>query len=125
MGCDFMEKIIKPVFTLAHVGINTENEEKAKEVAALLCSIFDFDNKETEISVFAGTGVEVMKYKGFGTYGHIGFGTENMEEAVKYLEGKGIKFNYDSAKYDEDKRLKLVYLEKEIGGFAIHIVRKE
>lgn len=125
MGCDFMEQIKKPVFTLAHVGINTENEEKAKEVATLLCSIFDFDNKETEISVFAGTGVEVMKYKGFGTYGHIGFGTENIEEAVKYLEGKGIKFNYDSAKYDEDKRLKLVYLEKEIGGFAIHIVRKE
>lgn len=120
-----MEKIIKPVFTLAHVGINTENEEKAKEVAALLCSIFDFDNKETEISVFAGTGVEVMKYKGFGTYGHIGFGTESVEEAVKYLEAKGIKFNYESAKYDEDKKLKLIYVEQEIGKFAIHIVRKE
>jgi 2-dehydro-3-deoxyphosphogluconate aldolase/(4S)-4-hydroxy-2-oxoglutarate aldolase len=125
MECDFMEKLKKPIFTLAHVGINTEDTTKAKEVAALLCSIFDFDNKETEISVFAGSGVEVMKYKGFGAYGHIGFGTENVEEAVKYLEGKGIKFNHESAKYDEDKKLKLIYLEQEIGGFAIHIVRKE
>ncbi|WP_234117859.1 VOC family protein [Clostridium hydrogenum] len=117
-----MEKLKKPVFTLAHVGINTENESKAKEVAALLCSIFDFDNKETEISVFAGNGVEVMKYKGFGTLGHIGFGTDNIEEAIKYLEAKGIKFNYESAKYNEDKKMKLIYLEQEIGGFAIHIV---
>lgn len=120
-----MEKLNKPIFTLAHVGINTEDTTKAKEVAALLCSIFDFDNNETEISVFAGSGVEVMKYKGFGTLGHIGFGTENIEEAVKYLEGKGVKFNPESAKYDQDKKLKLIYLEQEIGGFAIHIVRKE
>lgn len=119
-----MEQLKKPVFTLAHVGINTENETKAKEVAALLCSIFDFDNKETKISVFAGSGVEVMKYKGFGTYGHIGFATEDVESAVKYLEEKGVKFNYKSVQYCEDKKIKLIYLEQEIGGFAIHILRK-
>lgn len=119
-----MERLKKPVFTLAHVGINTENTQKAQEVASLLSSIFNFDKEETEVSIFAGSGVEVMKYKGFGTYGHIGFSTEDVEAAVKYLEAKGVKFNYESVKYDEDKKIKLIYLEQEIGGFAIHILRK-
>lgn len=50
--------------------------------------------------------------------------TADLESAVKELEGKGIKFNQDTAAYDENHQLKNIYLDGEYGGFATHVLRK-
>lgn len=120
-----MENMKKPTFSLSHIGINSENVEKAKNTATLLANLFGFEQNETEISIFVQKCVEVMKYKGFGTYGHIGFYTENVGNSMKYLEEKGIKFNFESAKYNDNDELILIYMEEEISGFAIHLTSKK
>jgi 2-dehydro-3-deoxyphosphogluconate aldolase/(4S)-4-hydroxy-2-oxoglutarate aldolase len=74
-------------------------------------------------SIFAGTAIEAMKTPYLGAKGHIAIGTTDMEAAVEYLTTKGVKFNQDSAKYKDDK-LTAIYLEQEIGGFAVHLVKK-
>ena len=49
--------------------------------------------------------------------------TSNLEEAVKELKEKGIKFNTDTAAYDDYEKLKNIYIDQEFGGFAIHILQ--
>ena len=36
----------------------------------------------------------------------------------------GVKFNEESAKRDAKGALKAIYLDEEIGGFAVHLVQK-
>ena len=48
------------------------------------------------------------------------------EITYRYLHGgfqqKGVKFDMDSAKYDADGRMTVIYLADEFSGFAIHLV---
>lgn len=118
-----MEKSVHK-FTLAHVGVNAENEAQALAIAELFGAAFDLSVKNGNSSVFAGTAVEVMKKPGLGKNGHIAFATVDPESAVAYLEEKGIHFDQDTAKYKEGA-LMAIYLQEEIGGFAVHIVRSK
>lgn len=111
-------------FSLAHVGINAENETEAKNTAALLGSAFGFPVREGGKSVFAGTAVEVMKSPYLGKHGHIGIGTHSVERAVWYMKRSGIAFLEESAAYDAQGRLKSINLKEEFAGFAVHLVRK-
>ena len=120
-----MENINKPIFSLSHIGINSENAEKAKEVATFLANIFDLEQNEGVASIFVEKNIEVVKSKGLGRNGHIAFYTENIEIAIKYLEEKAIKFNYKSAKYNEDDKIAIIYLEQEINDFAIHLTSEK
>lgn len=120
-----MENINKPIFSLSHIGINSENAETAKEVATFLANIFDFEQNEGMASIFVEKSIEVIKSKGLGRNGHIAFYTESIETAIKYLEKKGMKFNYESAKYKEDGKIAIIYLEQEINDFAIHLTSKK
>jgi 2-dehydro-3-deoxyphosphogluconate aldolase/(4S)-4-hydroxy-2-oxoglutarate aldolase len=120
-----MTNTIKPKFTLAHLGINSENAEAAKNVANLLSGIFGFETNEGPASIFAERSVEILKSQGPGRNGHIAFYTENADIAVKYLEGKGVEFNYESAKHNAEGELTIIYFKQEIGGFAIHLTSKK
>lgn len=110
-------------FELRHIGINCENEGEADAVAQAFDDIFGFKKKVGNSSIFAGTAVEAMKEPYLGAKGHIAIGTTDVAEAVKYLEAQGVKFNMDSAKYKGEK-MTAVYIEQEIGGFAVHLVQK-
>lgn len=110
-------------FELRHIGINCENENEADGVAQAFDDMFGFKKKAGNSSIFAGTAVEAMKEPYLGAKGHIAIGTTDVAAAVEYLEGKGVKFNKDSAKYKEEK-LTAIYVEREIGGFAVHLVQK-
>ncbi len=110
-------------FELRHIGINCENEQEADAVAQSFDDIFGFKKKVGNSSIFAGTAVEAMKEPYLGEKGHIAIGTTDVAEAVAYLKGQGVRFNMDSAKYKEEKMI-AVYLEQEIGGFAVHLVQK-
>ena len=110
-------------FELRHVGINCENKEEAEKVAGLFDKMFGFAKRETSKSYFAGNEIEAMNEKGFGRLGHIAIGTNNVDRAVNYLETQGVKFNMDTAKVVNGK-MTFVYLQDEIGGFAVHLVQK-
>ena len=111
-------------YELAHVGINTRNQEEAVAVASLFAQIFKLQTREGKNSVYAGNAVEAIKGGGAGRLGHIGMQTEDCEAAVKDLEARGIEVDMSTAKYRPDGKLYVVYLKQEIAGFAVHIVRK-
>lgn len=112
-------------FELAHVGINAQSEEEAVKAAGRFSMVFGMPVKEGKSSVFAGTALEVMKSPYLGKCGHIAVRTNYIERAVNYLSTVlGVAFNEGSAKRDDAGKLKAVYLEEEIGGFAVHLVQK-
>lgn len=111
-------------FELAHIGINTENETEAKQLAAQLSMMFNLNPRAGQKSAFAGDYFECMKAPFLGTNGHIAMCTTDLDSAVTELEAKGLQFNMDTAAYDADNQLKNIYLAGEFGGFAIHILRK-
>jgi 2-dehydro-3-deoxyphosphogluconate aldolase/(4S)-4-hydroxy-2-oxoglutarate aldolase len=108
-------------FSVAHIGINAENEEAAKK-AVKIFSIFSFLPRETLMSIFSSDSIEVMKAKGRGTNGHIAIGTISTERAKAHLERQGIAFDEGSAAFDDKGKLKLIYLQDEIAGFAVHLL---
>lgn len=110
-------------FRLMHVGINAGNEEEGEKIAARFAEIFDLPYKSGGRSDFAGTVLESCKVKFPGEKGHIAIGTYSVERASAYLQARGIKMREDFAKTDAKGILQAVYLEEEIGGFAIHLLR--
>lgn len=111
-------------FELEHIGINTENDTEALELAKLLSEIFNLIPRHGQKSEFAGDYFECMKAPFLGKNGHIAMRTLDLESAVEELGGKGISFNMETATYDEEGKIKNIYLAGEYGGFAIHILRK-
>lgn len=111
-------------FELAHVGINAADNDEASSTAASFEKIFGFTQKPGKSSVFAGSAVEVMLTPYLGSNGHIAIKTNYIDRAVYHLGKQGVSFNEESAKCDEKGNLKAIYLEGEIGGFAVHLVQK-
>ncbi|MDR3285004.1 MAG: bifunctional 4-hydroxy-2-oxoglutarate aldolase/2-dehydro-3-deoxy-phosphogluconate aldolase [Treponema sp.] len=111
-------------FTFAHVGINAADEGDARETAALL-ELFGFPAIPGNSSIFNGTAFEVMKKPGRGAKGHIGIKTWNVDRAIAYFARYGFKPVMETASYAGEpgkSPLKVVYLDKEINGFAFHLI---
>lgn len=111
-------------FEIKHIGINCENGEDAESVADAFEKMFGFTKKVGNSSVFAGTGVEVMKSKYLGANGHIAIGTNYIERAIYHLARRGFEVDMETAKYDAKGNMKAVYFKGEFGGFAVHLVQK-
>ncbi len=111
-------------FELAHVGINAADASEAAAVAGAFGACFDLPQKDGNSSVFVSSMLEVMKGPGYGAKGHIAIRTNSVLRATRYLESKGIRMNPDSAKCDAAGNVKAIYLQDEIGGFAVHLVQK-
>lgn len=115
----------RPDFELAHIGVNASNSENAKRIADDFCQVFDRSIRAGESSVFVGKEIEVMRGIGRGTCGHIALATPSVENAISYFREKKIEVDESSAKYDDAGKLKAIYLKGEIGGFAVHLLRKQ
>lgn len=111
-------------FELKHIGINCANEEAAVQTAKMFCTVFGFDCKAGNSSIFAGSAVECMKQPYLGSLGHIAIGTNNVERAEAYLRRQGIAFNEDSRKCSPKGKTVAIYLQEEFAGFAVHLVQK-
>ena len=113
-------------FELAHIGINAENADEAEKIAQRFSFLFGLEYKPGNSSVFAGSAVEVMKTPYLGKKGHIAIKTNYIERAINYLSAVlGVEFNSESAKRDEKTgKLKAIYMQEEIGGFAVHLLQK-
>jgi len=111
-------------FELTHIGINCADESEAHSVADRFDAIFGFAANEHKKCVFAGKEVEALKVPYHGEKGHIAIGTNYIRRAVNYLESQGIKFKEGSEVYNEKGDFTAIYLDEEIGGFAVHLVQK-
>lgn len=111
-------------FGLAHVGINCESAPEAHRVADTFNEMFGFAPVENPSSIFSAGYVETMKSPFLGKKGHIAIAANCVERAKVYLEQKGVRFNEESAVYRADGKMQAVYMQEEVGGFAIHLVRK-
>lgn len=111
-------------FELRHIGINATDEEEANSIAGSFENIFGFTKQVGNSSLFAGTGIEVMKEPYLGEKGHVAIQTNYIDRAVFHLKQQGYTFNEESMKFDKKGRLVAIYLSDEIGGFAIHLVQK-
>ena len=111
---------------LEHIGINAANETEARETARLLSRLFLLGTPdENAASLFVERQFEVMKAPGRGKNGHIALLTNSVERAMDYLERQGEAFLPESKSYDEKGRLSAVYLQRELAGFALHLVQKK
>jgi len=110
-------------FELAHLGINEKNKDKALNSANLLSHLFYFPIKEGTSSIFTGSGFEVVKNRFLGKHGHIAIATNDIHRAITYLKMKNISILPETAR-EKDGKLKAIYLDQEVSGFAIHLLQK-
>ncbi len=110
-------------FEVAHVGINTVDSAAAAGAAQSFDTLFGFGIKEGNSSIFAGSKIEVMKSQYLGQNGHLAVHTNHVGRAIAHLAKKGVQVDMSTAKYKGD-RLIAVYLQGEIGGFAVHLLQK-
>lgn len=111
-------------FELRHVGINHPDAKESEKTATQFEHLFGFTKTDKGGAYFAGPYIEAMKKMFYGVHGHIAIATANAQRAAFYLAQRGAKFNWKSADYNEDGTLRVVYLQDEIGGFAVHILQK-
>ncbi len=111
-------------FHLAHVGINGKDEEDGAANARRIAQIFGMEYRVGGRSDFAGDIVESCKVHFPGEKGHIAIGTCSVERAIAYLECHGIAIRDEFLNKDEQGRMIAAYLEEEIGGFAIHLLKR-
>ena len=112
-------------FELGHIGINTKDAAEAGELTDAFSDIFGLAKKEGNSSFFAGTIVEIMKYKGFGDHGHFSINTNSLPRAISYFESRGIEFDSDSAKYDDKGNMTIIYFKRDFCGFRVHLAQKK
>ena len=111
-------------FELRHVGINCASEAEAEKAAKTFCALFGLEYKPGNSSIFAGGAVECMKSPYLGKCGHIAIGTNSVDRAMYHLGRQGVTFNESTRKTDGKGKTKAIYLDGEIGGFAVHLVQK-
>lgn len=111
-------------YEMTHVGINLNNELEANETCDSFSNLFGFEKKENPNSIFAGKYVEAMKTPFYGKKGHLAIATNYVDRAMYQLSKQGVKFKEESIVYDDNNIPTVAYLENEIGGFAIHLVKK-
>lgn len=111
-------------FEIVHIGMNYSSPQEAKEVAMDLSHAFGFPYLPgAGSSDFSSRFVELKKEGGRGTHGHIAIGTNCLPAAIAEMRRRGVEIDEDTWTY-ENGRLIAVYLKKEIGGFAYHLMRK-
>lgn len=108
-------------FAFAHLGINGDSETQARETSSFFANL-GLEPKEGTSSIFNDTVIEVMKSPFRGTRGHIGFRCWNVERSLAYLETLGYRAVPETVKIEKG-RATVAYLDREVGGFAIHLVR--
>lgn len=112
-------------YTLVHIGINCKNEDQARKAAGIAGLLFGWEVTNRPASVYADSAMEFMKTTGYGAMGHIGIGTTDVVAAVEDLKSRGFSIRPGTEKYNQDGTLRLVYLQEEICGFALHLVKTE
>jgi 2-dehydro-3-deoxyphosphogluconate aldolase/(4S)-4-hydroxy-2-oxoglutarate aldolase len=108
-------------FRILHVGINAANADEAVKGAKVFAAMFGMPVMPTNISVFAGSAVEIMSGGGRGTHGHICIATNSAPKAIGYFERNGFALDPASVGKAADGHINFIYFKDEVLGFAVHI----
>ena len=109
---------------ISHVGINAASPEEAEGIADIFQTFMGLDRRVVApISVFSGTLVETMKGCGRGEKGHIGFHVDDIPTAERYFAERGLHVDESTRRLNPDGTTFLVYFDREIAGFAIHLTQ--
>lgn len=109
-------------FNLGHIGINQTSEDSAISAATQIANIFDLKTVNLNKSIYVEGGFEILKQAHHGNNGHICLTTATLERAYEYLSNKNVKFREDTRLCDKNGRLKSIFLEQEVGGFAFQLL---
>lgn len=112
-------------FELGHIGIHAQDANNANQIATALSDMFLQEKIEFPGAYFAGSLAEIVKTPFFGDKGHICIDTIDMERALAYFSNQKISFKEDSWIKDENGNVKVVYLQEQVGGFSIHLRKKQ
>ena len=107
---------------LAHVGINLPDADAAAGVADEFAKL-GLEIKNGNSSIFMNKEIEVMKKNYLGKNGHLAFRCYDLERTAYFLKNKGFTINEDTVAYDAKGRMKVFYVNEEIGGFAVHFIK--
>ena len=107
-----------------HIGINHENEEHAHKDADILENAFGMSRRQGHGYVFMDKTVELRESKFYGECGHIAFSVIDVEQALEQLKEKEITPIEASIVKNADGKIVSVYLDVDINGFAIHLVKR-
>lgn len=110
-------------FEVAHIGINSENEQEANKTANLFTKFFNMPIKEGNSAIFVSPAIEVRKSKYLGKNGHIAVKTNYIERAINYIKAMGAEIDMETAVI-KDGKITSVYLKEDFGGFAVHLLQK-
>ena len=109
-------------FTLAHVGINLPDADAAASVSNEFAKL-GLEVKNGNSSIFMNKEIEVLKKNYLGKNGHLAFRCNDIERAIYFLKGEGFTVNEETVSRDAKGKIKVCYLNEEIGGFAIHLIK--
>lgn len=109
---------------LLHVGMNCADADDARGRAIALQRLFGFVPKELPGAWFAGSIAELVKAPFLGEHGHLAFSVNHMERTMAWFRVHGVAFRKEGGAAD-DKGTIAIYLEEEVGGFAIHLRRRD
>lgn len=109
--------------SIVHVGVNAGDPDTALSQARLFSTLLGAPIKDGNSSMFVGKCIELMKKPFRGANGHIAIGTLNVERAKWHLTQRGFAFDESSASYAPDGQMKAIYLQDEIAGFALHLLK--
>ncbi|MGH0053837.1 MAG: bifunctional 4-hydroxy-2-oxoglutarate aldolase/2-dehydro-3-deoxy-phosphogluconate aldolase [Sphaerochaetaceae bacterium] len=106
----------------AHMGINNDSDEEAEKTAKGLEALGMIKNAAGR-SIFMDSFIEILPRQYMGKKGHIGFRCFNIERTLSYLAGFGFSVNEKTISRDTKGKIKVCYLEQELSGFAIHLIK--
>lgn len=116
----FVHKVLG--LSIGHVGINRDNLDAAWALTNELTDLFSIGVCEGESFMFVGDNLfEILKTPFHGDNGHIAINTNYIERAMKFFARRGIEYREETMAYDANGRLKVVYMTREMGGFAFHL----
>ncbi|MCI7623040.1 MAG: bifunctional 4-hydroxy-2-oxoglutarate aldolase/2-dehydro-3-deoxy-phosphogluconate aldolase [Clostridiales bacterium] len=108
-------------FEIGHIGINCNGAEESKQICEMFGKAFGFEYMPGDgPSDFSSKQIEIKKYGGRGTKGHIAIVTNSVECAIGELEKRGVAL--DREYVYENGKLIAAWLKDEIGGFAVHLM---
>lgn len=112
-------------FEIRHIGFNSADAETAMKTAKMISLFTGWPlQNDSPGGCFVGSSFEVLKRVYRGTHGHIAVGTSSVARARWHLERRGFTFDDSTLALDPRGEPKLVYMNGEVGGFALHLMRK-
>lgn len=113
-------------FELMHVGLYADSAEAAEELSGRFGHLTSQPVTERGSSFFVGQSLEISKSPKPEWKGQIGYKVNSVDRSRLYLERCGQAFDESTAKRDDAQgSLTSIYLREPLGGFAVHLERKQ